>query len=75
MRTGCRRPKGPKICELAAVVDGEEMVERTTYIIQVQTSDIGGGSQQLHMRTKFHMGKTPAPTRHPLVPPFFSHHL
>uniref|UniRef100_A0A673ZXJ7 Lipoxygenase homology PLAT domains 1 n=1 Tax=Salmo trutta TaxID=8032 RepID=A0A673ZXJ7_SALTR len=35
-------PKRTKICELAAVVDEEEMVERTTYIIQVQTSDIGG---------------------------------
>lgn len=62
-------PKRTKICELAAVVDEEEMVERTTYIIQVQTSDIKGGSQQLHMGTKLHMGKTPAPTRHPLVLP------
>uniref|UniRef100_A0A3Q3MN87 Lipoxygenase homology domains 1b n=1 Tax=Mastacembelus armatus TaxID=205130 RepID=A0A3Q3MN87_9TELE len=35
-------PKRTKVCELAAVVDGEEMVEKTTYIIQVQTSDIGG---------------------------------
>ncbi|KAM3867839.1 lipoxygenase homology domain-containing protein 1 [Diretmus argenteus] len=37
--------KGPKrttVCELAAVVEEEEMVEKTTYIIQVQTSDIGG---------------------------------
>lgn len=30
------------VCELAAVVDDEEMVENTTYIIQVQTSDIAG---------------------------------
>ncbi|XP_028314075.1 lipoxygenase homology domain-containing protein 1 isoform X3 [Gouania willdenowi] len=30
-------------CELAAVVDEEEMVEKTTYIIQVKTSDVGGG--------------------------------
>lgn len=37
-------PKRTKVCELAAVVDDEEMVEKTTYIIQVQTSDVGGGS-------------------------------
>ncbi|XP_071394579.1 lipoxygenase homology domain-containing protein 1 [Centroberyx affinis] len=39
------KTKGPKrvtLCELAAVVDEEEMVEKTTYTIQVQTSDIGG---------------------------------
>uniref|UniRef100_A0AAY5K4A4 PLAT domain-containing protein n=1 Tax=Esox lucius TaxID=8010 RepID=A0AAY5K4A4_ESOLU len=39
------KTKGPKramICEMAAVVDEEEMVEITTYIIQVKTSDIGG---------------------------------
>ncbi|KAM9858421.1 lipoxygenase homology domain-containing protein 1 [Aulostomus maculatus] len=35
-------PKRTKVCELAAVVDEEEMVEKTTYVIQVQTSDIGG---------------------------------
>ncbi|KAM9810394.1 lipoxygenase homology domain-containing protein 1-like [Neosynchiropus ocellatus] len=35
-------PKRTKICELPAVVDDEEMVEKTTYIVQVQTSDIGG---------------------------------
>ncbi|KAM3939741.1 lipoxygenase homology domain-containing protein 1 [Leptodactylus fuscus] len=29
-------------CELAAVVDEEEMVETTTYIIQVKTSDVSG---------------------------------
>ncbi|XP_056399217.1 lipoxygenase homology domain-containing protein 1 isoform X2 [Hyla sarda] len=29
-------------CELAAVVDGEEMVETTTYVIQVKTSDVSG---------------------------------
>ena len=40
------KTKGPKrtqVCELAAVVDEEEMVERTTYTIQVSTSDVGGG--------------------------------
>ncbi|XP_076005611.1 lipoxygenase homology domain-containing protein 1 [Genypterus blacodes] len=39
------KTKGPKrtnVCELAAVVDEEEMVEKTTYFIQVQTSDVGG---------------------------------
>ncbi|KAL0979113.1 hypothetical protein UPYG_G00180880 [Umbra pygmaea] len=35
-------PKRTKICELPAVIDGVEMVDRTTYIIQVQTSDVGG---------------------------------
>uniref|UniRef100_A0A8C2ZJA1 Lipoxygenase homology PLAT domains 1 n=1 Tax=Cyclopterus lumpus TaxID=8103 RepID=A0A8C2ZJA1_CYCLU len=44
------KTKGPKrttVCELAAVVDEEEMVERTTYIVQVQTSDhviLGAGT-------------------------------
>uniref|UniRef100_A0A3Q2PVY7 Lipoxygenase homology PLAT domains 1 n=1 Tax=Fundulus heteroclitus TaxID=8078 RepID=A0A3Q2PVY7_FUNHE len=37
-------PKRTKVCELPAVVDDEEMVEKTTYIIQVQTSDVGGGT-------------------------------
>lgn len=39
------KSKGPnrvKVCELPAVVDDEEMVEKTTYIIQVQTSDVRG---------------------------------
>ncbi|TNN59103.1 Lipoxygenase y domain-containing protein 1 [Liparis tanakae] len=35
-------PKRIKVCELAAVVEEEEMVERTTYIINVQTTDAGG---------------------------------
>ncbi|XP_036382736.1 lipoxygenase homology domain-containing protein 1-like [Megalops cyprinoides] len=35
-------PKRTKICELAAVVDEEDMVDRTTYIIQVKTSDVAG---------------------------------
>uniref|UniRef100_A0A3B4YR02 Lipoxygenase homology PLAT domains 1 n=1 Tax=Seriola lalandi dorsalis TaxID=1841481 RepID=A0A3B4YR02_SERLL len=37
-------PKRTKVCELAAVVDEEDMVEKTTYIIQVQTSDVGAGT-------------------------------
>lgn len=40
-------PKRTKVCELAAVVDEEEMVDKTTYIIHVQTSDVGGGSHEI----------------------------
>lgn len=39
------RTRGPKrtvICEMAAVVDEETMVELTTYVIQVKTSDAAG---------------------------------
>lgn len=39
------RTRGPKrtiICEMAAVVDEEVMVELTTYIIQVKTGDNAG---------------------------------
>lgn len=46
------KSKGPKrvtVCELPAVVDDEEMVEKTTYIIQVQTSDVGGGTLDFEM--------------------------
>ena len=32
------------VCEMAAVVDGEEMVELTEYIINVKTSDVSGRS-------------------------------
>ncbi|KAM4615981.1 lipoxygenase homology domain-containing protein 1 [Polymixia lowei] len=34
-------PKRTKVCELAAVVDEEDMVEKTSYTIQVATSDVG----------------------------------
>lgn len=37
-------PKRTMICEMAAVVDEEVMVELTTYIIQVKTSDAAGTS-------------------------------
>uniref|UniRef100_A0A3B5AGE5 Lipoxygenase homology domains 1 n=1 Tax=Stegastes partitus TaxID=144197 RepID=A0A3B5AGE5_9TELE len=37
-----RGPKRTMICEMAAVVDEEVMVELTTYIIQVRTSDVAG---------------------------------
>lgn len=36
--------KKTMICEMAAVVDEEMMVEVTTYIVQVKTSDIAGMS-------------------------------
>lgn len=39
-----RGPKRTMICEMAAVVDEEVMVELTTYIIQVKTSDVAGKS-------------------------------
>uniref|UniRef100_A0A3B3XW86 PLAT domain-containing protein n=1 Tax=Poecilia mexicana TaxID=48701 RepID=A0A3B3XW86_9TELE len=41
------RTRGPKrtvICEMPAVVDDEVMVELTTYIIQVKTSDVSAGT-------------------------------
>ncbi|XP_053732656.1 lipoxygenase homology domain-containing protein 1-like isoform X2 [Synchiropus splendidus] len=37
-----RGPKRTMICEMAAVVDEELMVDLTTYIIQVKTSDVSG---------------------------------
>ncbi|XP_033845859.1 lipoxygenase homology domain-containing protein 1-like [Periophthalmus magnuspinnatus] len=37
-----RGPKRTMICEMGAMVDEEMMVEETTYIIQVKTSDISG---------------------------------
>lgn len=42
-------PKRVKVCELPAVVDDEKMVEKTNYIIQVQTSDVGGGTLDFDM--------------------------
>lgn len=41
-----RGPKRTMICEMAAVVDEELMVELTTYIIQVKTSDVAGESSE-----------------------------
>ncbi|XP_016373226.1 lipoxygenase homology domain-containing protein 1 [Sinocyclocheilus rhinocerous] len=40
-------PKRTKVCELSAVVDDEEMVEKTTYTIQVKTSDSAGSLGEL----------------------------
>nr|XP_057920226.1 lipoxygenase homology domain-containing protein 1 isoform X2 [Doryrhamphus excisus] len=37
-----RGPKRTMICELGAMVDEEMMVELTTYVIQVKTSDVAG---------------------------------
>uniref|UniRef100_A0A3B3ZLB7 PLAT domain-containing protein n=1 Tax=Periophthalmus magnuspinnatus TaxID=409849 RepID=A0A3B3ZLB7_9GOBI len=39
-----RGPKRTMICEMGAMVDEEMMVEETTYIIQVKTSDISAGT-------------------------------
>lgn len=39
-----RGPKRTTMCEMAAVVDEELMVELTTYIVQVKTSDSSGKS-------------------------------
>ena len=47
------RTKGSKrtmVCEMAAVVDEEEMVELTTYTIQVKTSDVAGQSDAMLVR-------------------------
>lgn len=41
-------PKRTTVCELPAVVDDEEMVENTTYIIQVQTSDMAGENRRYY---------------------------
>lgn len=43
-------PKTTKVCELPAMMDDEEMVKKTTYIIQVKTSDIAG---RLHVYVFF----------------------
>ncbi|MEQ2169993.1 hypothetical protein GOODEAATRI_030646 [Goodea atripinnis] len=40
-------PKKTMICEMPAMVDEEVMVELTTYIIQVKTSDVSGKFQNL----------------------------
>ncbi|XP_016111282.1 lipoxygenase homology domain-containing protein 1 [Sinocyclocheilus grahami] len=42
-------PKRTKVCELSAVVDDEEMVEKTTYTIQVKTSDSAGPAPGWHL--------------------------
>uniref|UniRef100_A0A3P9N0R2 Lipoxygenase homology PLAT domains 1 n=1 Tax=Poecilia reticulata TaxID=8081 RepID=A0A3P9N0R2_POERE len=39
-----RGPKRTMICEMPAAVDDEVMVELTTYIIQVKTSDVSAGT-------------------------------
>ncbi|XP_056146384.1 lipoxygenase homology domain-containing protein 1 [Lampris incognitus] len=42
-------PKRTLICEMAAVVDEEQMVELTTYTIQIKTSDIAGAGTDAHV--------------------------
>ncbi|XP_074850459.1 lipoxygenase homology domain-containing protein 1 isoform X1 [Carettochelys insculpta] len=37
-----RNTKGALVCEMPAVINEEQMMENTTYTIQVKTSDIGG---------------------------------
>lgn len=46
-----RGPKRTLICEMAAVVDEEVMVELTTYVVQVKTSDNAGEFLSLRPRT------------------------
>lgn len=45
-----RGPKRTMICEMPAVVDDEVMVELTTYIIQVKTSDVSGKLHNQRLR-------------------------
>ncbi|XP_048706971.2 lipoxygenase homology domain-containing protein 1 isoform X4 [Caretta caretta] len=37
-----RNAKGALVCEIPAVINEEQMMENTTYTVQVKTSDIGG---------------------------------
>uniref|UniRef100_A0A8C4ECX3 Lipoxygenase homology PLAT domains 1a n=1 Tax=Dicentrarchus labrax TaxID=13489 RepID=A0A8C4ECX3_DICLA len=46
-----RGPKRTMICEMGAVVDEEMMVELTTYIIQVKTSDVAGAGTDANVWT------------------------
>ena len=49
------KTKGPKrttTCELAAVVDEEDMVELTTYIVTIKTSDVSGKRKTMNMRPR-----------------------
>lgn len=39
-------PRRTMVCEMAAVVDEEMMVEPTVYVIQVKTSDLSGRSSE-----------------------------
>ena len=58
------RTKGSKrtvVCEMAAVVDEEEMVELTTYTIQVKTGDVTGQSDAVTLRY-VSGGRGPRPT-------------
>lgn len=37
-----KNAKGSLVCEMPAVINDEQMMEDTTYTLQVKTSDIGG---------------------------------
>ncbi|KAM6034199.1 lipoxygenase homology domain-containing protein 1 [Chlamydotis macqueenii] len=37
-----KNPKGSLVCEMPAVINEEQMMEDTTYTLQVKTSDVGG---------------------------------
>uniref|UniRef100_A0A8C0AX22 Lipoxygenase homology domains 1 n=1 Tax=Buteo japonicus TaxID=224669 RepID=A0A8C0AX22_9AVES len=37
-----KNAKGSLVCEMPAVINGEQMMEDTTYTLQVKTSDVGG---------------------------------
>lgn len=45
-----RGPKRTVICEMAAVVDEEVMVEETTYTIQIKTGDVAGSNPPSELR-------------------------
>lgn len=52
-----RGPKRTMICEMPAVVDEEVMVELTTYIVQVKTSDVSGKLSTVWDKRKFKKNK------------------
>ena len=39
-----KNAKGSLECEMPAIIDDEQMMEDTTYTLQVKTSDVGGSS-------------------------------
>lgn len=52
-------PKNNLVCEMPAIVDGEEMVEITTYTVNIKTSDILGQSRPYTPYTPYiHTQKT-----------------
>ena len=43
-----RKAKKTLVCEMCAVIDGEEMMEWTSYTVSVKTSDVLGESEAGH---------------------------